>query len=631
MRQGRLVTMLGTVLLLDVLRIFLPSLITLFGQAGVTGPALMGAFALVWFLAPFPFVYLARWVPSLALALSSGGLLAVGRVVLQATEGGGPQLYLASSLVGLGVVGLVCTVMATVTDGRVSALGVMTGVVAGVAASTALHTVLDTVDPLWRDGAFVWIGVVLLATAYVGASIRAWRATSVPPMPTPPRSWLALGPLLFLSGLYTANPAVAETIGGTPYAASALAVVAVASIAVAAHPRWVSPNPYVPLAVLLAVLATLALAAHLPGDAPGAPPVWTLIAPLLGQLALAACAGWAATDTVTAASPTRTGVLATLGLLGFVVLVFAFYAAYDLHVPNTYVPFAALLMLVVAVLPRMGRAVPPPPEHVLPATAVAAALTLVVTIAAPLARPETDTPEPSIDGLRVAAYNVRMGFGMDGRFSVAEQADTLRELDADVIALSEVDRGWLLNGGHDGLSLLAEDLGMTAYWGPADGPFWGDAVLTNLPVSSVRGHVLPESGPTGAQALEVTVDHDGTEVTVLSTHLQPEDYDLGNRTAREQLDGLFDIADTAHERGTPVVVTGDLNFEPEELPLGEVLHDAFADVRPFPTMAADTRSDQQIDHILVTEELTASDPANPDVPHSDHRPVAVTLTHRPEG
>ncbi|SIO85798.1 endonuclease/exonuclease/phosphatase family protein [Nocardiopsis sp. JB363] len=627
MHQGRLVTTLGTVLLLDVLRVFLPSLITLFGQAGATGPALMGAFALVWFLAPFPFVYLARWVPPLALALSAGGLLAVGRVALQATEGGGPQLYLASSLVGLGVVGLVCTVMATVTDGRVSALGVMTGVVAGVAASAALHTVLGTVDPLWREGALVWVGVSLLAVTYLGTAARAWRATSVPPMPTPPRSWLALGPLLFLSGLYTANPAVAETIGGTPYAASALAVVAVASIAVAAHPRWVSPNPYVPLAVLLAVLATLAFAARLPGDVPGALPAWTLIALLLGQLALAACAGWAATDTVTAASPTRTGVLATLGLLGFVVLVFAFYAAYDLHVTNTYVPFAALLLLAVAVLPRMGDAVPPPPEHVLPATAVAAALTLVVTIAAPLARPEADAPRPSADGLRVAAYNVRMGFGMDGRFSVAEQADTLRELDADVIALSEVDRGWLLNGGHDGLSLLAEHLDMTAYWAPADGPFWGDAVLTNLPVSSVRGHALPGSGPTGAQALEVTVAHDGTEVTVVSTHLQPEGYDLGNPTARAQLDALFDIAATAHERGTPVVVAGDLNFEPEELSLGEVLHDAFADVRPFPTMAADTRSDQQIDHILTTEELTASDPANPDVPHSDHRPIAVTLTH----
>ena len=627
MHQGRLVTMLGTVLLLDVLRIFLPSLITLFGQAGATGPEFMGAFALVWFLAPLPFVYLARWVPPLAPALTAGGLLAVGRVALQATEGGDPQLYPASSLVGLGVVGLVCTVMATVTDGRVSALGVMTGVVSGVAASAALHTALGTVDPLWRDGVLPWVGVLLLAVAYLGAAIRAWRATSVPPMPTPPRTWLALGPLLFLSGLYTANPAVAETIGGTPYAASALAVVAVASVAVVARPRWISPDPFVPLAVLLAVLTTLALAVHLPADVPGTLPSWTLIALLLGQPALAASVGWAATNTITAASPTRTGVLATLGSVSFVVLVFAFYAAYDLHTSNTYVPFAALLLLTAAILPRTGYTVPPPPEHVLPVAAAAAALTLVVTVAVPLARPRAEAPEPTADGLRVAAYNVRMGFGMDGRFSVAEQADTLRELDADVIALSEVDRGWLLNGGHDGLSLLADHLGMTAYWGPADGPFWGDAVLTNLPVTSVLGHVLPESGPTGAQALEVTVDHDGTEVTVISTHLQPEGYDLGNPTAREQLDALFEIASDAHTRGTPVVVAGDLNFEPEELPLGEVLHDAFADVRPFPTMAADTRSDQQIDHILSTEDLTASDPAGPDVPHSDHRPIAVTLTH----
>lgn len=627
MHQGRLVTMLGTVLLLDVLRVFLPSLITLFGQAGATGPAIMGAFALVWFLAPFPFVYLARWVPPLALALSAGGLLAAGRVALQATEGGDPQLYLASSLVGLGAVGLVCTAMATVTDGRVSALGVMTGVVAGVAASAALHTTLGTVDPLWWEGALAWAGVSLLAVAYLGAAARAWWSDSVPPMPTPPRTWLALGPLLFLSGLYTANPAVAETIGGSPYAASAVAVIAVASVAVAAHPRWISPNPYPPLAVLLAALATLAFAAHLPGDVPGTLPAWTLIALLLGQPTLAACVGWAATDTVTAASPTRTGVLATLGLLSFVVLVFAFYAAYDLHVSNTWVPFLALALLIVAILPRTGYAVPPPPERVLPVAAVAAALTLIVTIAAPPARTEVDAPEPTTDGLRVAAYNVRMGFGMDGRFSVAEQADTLRELDADVIALSEVDRGWLLNGGHDGLSLLAEHLGMTAYWGPADGPFWGDAVLTNLPVTSVRGYALPESGPTGAQALEVTVDHDGTEVTVISTHLQPEGPGLENPTARAQRDALFEIAEAAHEDGTPVVVAGDLNFEPEELPLGEVLHDAFADVRPFPTMAADTRSDQQIDHILTTEELTASDPAGPDVPHSDHRPVAVTLTH----
>lgn len=622
MQRGRLVTMLGTVLFLDVLRVFLPSLITLFGQAGATSPELMGAFALAWFLAPFPFVLLSRWLSPLSLALVTGGLLALGRVLFQTTEGGEPQLYLASALVGLGAAWLVCTVMATATDGRMSAHGVMTGLVAGVAASAVLHTALGTVDLLWRDDVLAWTGVAALAAGFLGLATRTRRASSTPAAPTDPRAWLALGPLLFLSGLYTANPAVAETVGGSPYAASALAVVAVASVAVTAHPRHFSFQPAIALAVLLAALLILWLGT----DPSGALPAWTLVAVLLGQLALAACVGWATTNTVTGVTSTRTGVLAALGVLSFVVLVFAFYAAYDLHVPNAYVPFAALLLLTIAMPLQRGDAASAPEGPVLAVIAVAAVLTLVITVLASLTHPYVTAPERDGDGLRVAAYNVRMGFGLDGRLSIAEQAEILRELDADVIALSEVDRGWLLNGGHDGLSRLADHLGMSAYWGPADGPFWGDALLTNLPVAEVRQHTLPASGPTGAQALEVVIEHDGTEVTVISTHLQPQGYDLGDPTARAQLEALFDIAGSAHERGRPVVVAGDLNFEPEELPLGQVVHDAFAEARPFPTMAAGTRSDQQIDHVLITEEWEPSDPAGPDVPHSDHRPIAVTLT-----
>ncbi|GAB3706522.1 endonuclease/exonuclease/phosphatase family protein [Nocardiopsis oceani] len=630
MHQGRLVTALGTVLLLDALRVFLPSLITLFGQAGSTSPELMGAYALAWFLLPFPAVLLARRLPPLAVALTAGALLALGRVALQVTEGGDPQLYLASVLVGLGAVWLVCTAMATAADGRVTALGVMVGVVAGVAASAVLHTVLGTVDLLWREGWTAWSGVLALAVTFLVLALRALRATPREPAATKPRTWLALGPLLFLSGLYFANPAVAETVGGTPYAAAALSTAAVLSVAFAARPRLLTPNPLLPLAVLFASLTTLWLAPLLPGDVPGTLPAWSLAALLLGQLALAACAGWAAIDTAPKAPALRTGILAASGLLLFVVFVFAFFAAYDLHIPNDYVPFLALLALTAAVLPRAGSPVTPPKDRVLGVTGAAAVVALAATVAAPLLRPPVPAPEPEADGLRVAAYNVRMGFGMEGRFTVAEQAEVLRELDADVIALSEIDRGWQLNGSHDGLSLLAEELGMTAYWGPAADPFWGDALLTNLPVSELRGHPLPDSGPTGAQALEAVLDWEGTEVTVVSTHLQPEGYDIGNPTAEEQLDALMSIGERAHSEGRPVVIAGDLNFEPEDLALEErPFHDAFADTRPFPTMVTETESDQQIDHVLTTDDLGASDTANPDVPYSDHRPIAVTLAPAP--
>jgi endonuclease/exonuclease/phosphatase family metal-dependent hydrolase len=47
-------------------------------------------------------------------------------------------------------------------------------------------------------------------------------------------------------------------------------------------------------------------------------------------------------------------------------------------------------------------------------------------------------------------------------------------------------------------------------------------------------------------------------------------------------------------------------------------------VRPFYTTPSE--EDEQIDHILVSPGFASSTaPANPDLPISDHRPIAVTL------
>jgi endonuclease/exonuclease/phosphatase family metal-dependent hydrolase len=213
-----------------------------------------------------------------------------------------------------------------------------------------------------------------------------------------------------------------------------------------------------------------------------------------------------------------------------------------------------------------------------------------------------------------------MGFGLPGRFTVPEQADALRDLAPHVIVLSEVDRAWFLNGGHDDLRLIADRLGMRYLWAAAADEVWGDALLTNLPVISVRNHPLVQGGPTGAQALEVVLEWDNAPITVIATHLQPPP----RWTPLDQVEQLADIVRAAQK---PVILAGDLNIRPGE-PAWDVLmstglQDAFADVRPFYTTPSE--EDEQIDHILVSPGWTASDPANPDLDISDHRPVAVTL------
>ncbi|MDT0328018.1 endonuclease/exonuclease/phosphatase family protein [Nocardiopsis lambiniae] len=630
MRWDRFAVAMGTVLFLDALRVFLPSLITLFGRAGETSPELMGLYALAWFLAPLPFVVLHHRLDPARTALVTAAVLAGGRVALQATDGGGPQLYLSSLLVGVGAVWLVTTAMATVDDPRFSGHGVMVGVVTGIAATAVIHTLLNTVDLVWRDGVLPWIGVLVQIGLFAWALFGAWRHDTggSGPRPASALAWLALGPLLFLSGLYTANPAVGEVIGDSPVAAALVTTTAVLSVMVAADPRWFTGHPVLPFVLLTGSLIVLWASPTEVGGVPGVWPSWALMALVIGQIGLAGCAGWAVHGAVRAGRA-ATGRAAFGGLFLLVVLVFAFYASYDLHYDNALVSFLALIPIVFAMT---GRG-PAPDRGGRPwLTAGAAAFALIATVTAPslhtgfhVERERVRDPDP---GLRVAAYNVRMGFGMDGRYALHDQIELLDEDFPDIVVLSEVDRGWLLNGGHEALSLMAERLGMRAYWAPADGPLWGDAILTSREVIEVRGHTLTPSGPTGAQALEIVLPwEDGTRVSVIATHVQPETYDFTAESSREQLRDLAGLVTAARAEGRPVVLAGDLNIEPEN-PAWSILtdaglHDPFE--RPFNTIPSLAGPPQEIDHILVTSEFSAENPENRDVPYSDHRMISVAL------
>lgn len=622
----RLDVLLGAVVLVDVLRVFLPSLITLVGSAGETPAELMGAYALSWFAAAFLAVPLARTVPARRLAVGAGAALVVARIVLQATDGGDAQLYAASAGLLAGLVWLVATAMAARDAGP--ALG---GFVAGLAAATALHAALDGVDLVWRAGVWPWVSLAVYLGLFAAALLRAPDGEGAA---AAPRAWAAAGPALLLWGVYTGNEAHAQASsgwsGGT--AAAVIAAGAVLSVAVAAAPRSLTRHPAVPAAALVVSALGFAFGRATVDGVHGVSPWWTVIAQVLGQLALAGCLGWAAAlpgpD-----RPSRRGVAAAAGTLLFVLLVFAYYAAYDLGVPNRWVPVTtALYIAFLAVRGDVrlseGRRAEIGKSGGL--RVVAAAGVAVVGVAVvPLWRGDVPRWAPAGGGLRVAAYNLRMGYGMDGTMSVARQAGALRSLRPHVVVLGEVDRAWMLNGGRDQLRLLSGRLGLRhAVWAPAGDEVWGDAVLTDLPVTSVRNEPLAEGGPTGAQALRVGVRWRGRDVAVIATHTQPPDgwKDLG------QAEQLARMARDAAKGGRPVVLAGDLNLQPGDRPwdvlLGAGLTDAFASVRPLRTFPASPRPDEQLDHVLVTPDLVASDPASPAVTGSDHRPVAVTLAPR---
>ena len=154
--------------------------------------------------------------------------------------------------------------------------------------------------------------------------------------------------------------------------------------------------------------------------------------------------------------------------------------------------------------------------------------------------------------LRVASYNVHRGIGRDRRCEPQRILEVLREIDADLFALQEVEAH---DDGGDMLAWLAEQTGYHAIAGTTlkrhDGHF-GNGMLTRCPVQqqAICDLSWRRREPRGAIAADVNCE--GHVVRVVATH-------LGLRPAerREQVERLLRLF--SWKEGDRAVLMGDLN------------------------------------------------------------------------
>ena len=250
--------------------------------------------------------------------------------------------------------------------------------------------------------------------------------------------------------------------------------------------------------------------------------------------------------------------------------------------------------------------------------------------------------------MRLATFNVLHGRApADGRVDLDRFASAVATLDADVLALQEVDRAQPRSGSADLTAVAAEAgaytcarfvpalLGEPGSWRPTDdgcadgSQAYGVALLSRLPVLSERTVRLPALRVpvpvvfSGRRRVQVVRDEprvaavarlatDGGALTVVSTHLSfLAGWNL--LQLRRLVQGL-----AGEQR---LVVAGDLNLPSDQVVRTSGLRPLAAGAT-FPAHAPV----RQIDHLLGRGAMTATGARVWDLPLADHRALSVELT-----
>ena len=226
----------------------------------------------------------------------------------------------------------------------------------------------------------------------------------------------------------------------------------------------------------------------------------------------------------------------------------------------------------------------------------------------------------------LASFNICSAHFREGHYTeenLARLADCISQSRADVVCLQEVDRGAARSERVDMPARLSEmtELKHRYFIKIRDfqGGEYGTAILSRYPITDCRTfNYSVQIATQGTSCGYVTLDVEGSSVTVFNTHLSVENEESNTET----LNCLGDILSQWNREHGGFICCGDFNTSPQKV----------ARYLPWVTLAhygLTTYADRSIDHILYTGGITVTNTRTVDIQSdgtTDHFMVLTDVT-----
>jgi len=231
-----------------------------------------------------------------------------------------------------------------------------------------------------------------------------------------------------------------------------------------------------------------------------------------------------------------------------------------------------------------------------------------------------------VEELKIMSYNIHHGKSLLGRYTLDQIVGIIRESEADIIGLQEVDTNFARSKFQNQLKYIADKLSMNYVYGDnvnIVGAKYGNGILSKHPIVSYENLKLP-SGKEQRGLLSSVIDVDGTKINFLNTHL--------GLSAAERLVQVQTISKYLETLSNDVVLVGDFNATHSSREVHEMskkLTDVgyVTDNSHTPTFEVPFLS-KRIDYIFISSNIKVRDYKVIRENASDHYPLIAYIKIR---